>query len=109
MSETTNQNNEEKKIETINNKPLAFTVFFVTTICTALLTTFVNKLFATSDDRSAECMEQVEYLRGEIKVLQERDAQREEELRQYVRTILFKDAQINEQRTVIESIKTEKE
>ena len=90
---------QEKKIKTINNYPLAFTVF----IFTALLTTFINRVFSSNDDRSRDCLEQVQYLRGEvanlrgqIKEQSEREAETQEELKSYVRTLLLKDAQIKE-------------
>lgn len=91
--------NQEKKIKTINNYPLAFTVF----IFTALLTTFINRVFSSNDDRSRDCLEQVQYLRGEVASLRkqikeqsEREAETQEELKSYVRTLLLKDAQIKE-------------
>lgn len=90
---------QEKKIKTINNYPLAFTVF----IFTALLTTFINRVFSSNDDRSRDCLEQVQYLRGEVASLRgqikeqsEREAETQEELKSYVRTLLLKDAQIKE-------------
>ena len=83
---------QEKKIKTINNYPLAFTVF----IFTALLTTFINRVFSSNDDRSRDCLEQVEYLRARVDALEKRDAETQEELKSYVRTLLLKDAQIKE-------------
>ena len=86
------ETNQEKKIKTINNYPLAFTVF----IFTALLTTFINRVFSSNDDRSRDCLEQVEYLRARVDALEKRDAETQEELKSYVRTLLLKDAQIKE-------------
>lgn len=83
---------DEKKIKTINNYPLAFTVF----IFTALLTTFINRVFSSSDDRSEDLMEQVVYLRQRVEALEAREAETQEELKSYVRTLLLKDAQIKE-------------
>ena len=83
---------QEKKIKTINNYPLAFTVF----IFTALLTTFINRVFSSNDDRSRDCLEQVEYLRARVDALEKREAETQEELKSYVRTLLLKDAQIKE-------------
>lgn len=83
---------QDKKIKTINNYPLAFTVF----IFTALLTTFINRVFSSNDDRSRDCLEQVEYLRARVDALEKRDAETQEELKSYVRTLLLKDAQIKE-------------
>lgn len=57
---------DEKPAKTINKWPLAVVVM----ILTALLTTFINKLFDTTDDRSADCMEQVMYLRERVTKLE---------------------------------------
>lgn len=57
---------DEKTAKTINKWPLAILVMIVT----ALLTTFVNKLFDTTEDRSADCMEQVMYLRDRVTKLE---------------------------------------
>lgn len=92
------QKDDLKKIDKIDNKPLAFTVFFITTICTALVTTFVNQVFVSNEDRNNDCMEQVEYLRGELK-------SSNEELKKYVRTIVFKETQLREQGKAIDSLK----
>lgn len=74
---------DEKTAKTISKWPLAITVMIVT----ALLTTFVNKLFDTTDDRSAECMEQVMYLRERVSKL-------ERQVDQYTTAIMAKDGQI---------------
>ncbi|WP_262246946.1 hypothetical protein [Parapedobacter soli] len=57
---------DDKRANTINKYPLAVLVMIVT----ALLTTFINKLFSTSDDRSADCIEQVMYLRERVTKLE---------------------------------------
>lgn len=88
---------EEKRVKTINKYPLAFVVFFVT----VLLTTFVNKLFSTNDDRSRECMEQVAYLRERVEKL-------EKQVDDYTKAVMYKDAQIKNRDLVIDSLKYEK-
>lgn len=88
---------EDKRVKTINKYPLAFVVFFVTT----LLTTFVNKLFSTNDDRSRECMEQVTYLRERVEKL-------EVQVDDYTKAVMYKDAQIKNRDLVIDSLKYEK-
>lgn len=88
---------EEKRVRTINKYPLAFVVFFVT----VLLTTFVNKLFSTNDDRSRECMEQVDYLRERVEKL-------EKQVDDYTKAVMYKDAQIKNRDLVIDSLKYEK-
>lgn len=88
---------EDKRVKTINKYPLAFTVFFVT----VLLTTFVNKLFSTNDDRSRECMEQVTYLRERVEKL-------EIQVDDYTKAVMYKDAQIKNRDLVIDSLKYEK-
>lgn len=91
------QENEDKRIRTINKYPLAFVVFFVT----ALLTTFVNKLFSTNDDRSRECMEQVAYLRDRVEKL-------EKQVDDYTTAVMYKDAQIKTRDVIIDSLRYEK-
>lgn len=91
------QENEDKRIRTINKYPLAFVVFFVT----ALLTTFVNKLFSTNDDRSRECMEQVAYLRDRVEKL-------EKQVDDYTTAVMYKDAQIKTRDVIIDSLKYER-
>lgn len=91
------QENEDKRIKTINKYPLAFVVFFVT----ALLTTFVNKLFSTNDDRSRECMEQVSYLRDRVEKL-------EKQVDDYTTAVMYKDAQIKTRDVIIDSLRYEK-
>lgn len=91
------QENEDKRIRTINKYPLAFVVFFVT----ALLTTFVNKLFSTNDDRSRECMEQVEYLRDRVEKL-------ERQVDDYTTAVMYKDAQIKTRDVIIDSLRYER-
>lgn len=93
--------NKESQIKTINKYPLAFVVCFVT----VLLTTFINKLFSTNDDRSKECMEQVGYLRTRVETL-EKD--RDKQVSDYRNTILYKDAQIRNRDLIIDSLKYEK-
>lgn len=88
---------EDKRVRTINKYPLAFVVFFVT----VLLTTFVNKLFSTNDDRSRECMEQVDYLRERVEKL-------EKQVDDYTKAVMYKDAQIKNRDLVIDSLKYEK-
>ena len=85
------------KITTINKYPLAFVVFFVT----ALLTTFVNKLFSTNDDRSRECMEQVEYLRDRVEKL-------ERQVDDYTKAVMYKEAQIKNRDVIIDSLRYER-
>lgn len=68
---------DENQAKTINKYPLAVLVMIVT----ALLTTFINKLFSTSDDRSADCIEQVMYLRDRVDKL-------ETQVDQYTTTIM---------------------
>lgn len=85
------------KITTINKYPLAFVVFFVT----ALLTTFVNKLFSTNDDRSRECMEQVEYLRDRVEKL-------ERQVDDYTKAVMYKEAQIKTRDVIIDSLRHER-
>lgn len=68
---------DDKRANTINKYPLAVLVMIVT----ALLTTFINKLFSTSDDRSADCIEQVMYLRERVDKL-------ETQVDQYTTTIM---------------------
>ncbi|MDR2274341.1 MAG: hypothetical protein LBF27_25765 [Sphingobacterium sp.] len=84
----------EKRVRTINKYPLAFVVFFVT----VLLTTFINKLFTTNDDRNNDCTEQVAYLRKRMEKV-------EKQLDDYTNAILFKDAQIKNRDIVIDSLK----
>lgn len=91
------QENEDKRIRTINKYPLAFVVFFVT----ALLTTFVNKLFSTNDDRSRECMEQVAYLRDRVEKL-------EKQVDDYTTAVMYKDAQIKTRDVIIDSLRYER-
>lgn len=91
------QENEDKRIRTINKYPLAFVVFFVT----AMLTTFVNKLFSTNDDRSRECMEQVAYLRDRVEKL-------EKQVDDYTTAVMYKDAQIKTRDVIIDSLKYER-
>ena len=86
-----------EKITTINKYPLAFVVFFVT----ALLTTFVNKLFSTNDDRSRECMEQVAYLRDRVEKL-------EKQVDDYTKAVMYKDAQIKNRDAIIDSLRYER-
>lgn len=88
---------EDKRVRTINKYPLAFVVFFVT----VLLTTFVNKLFSTNDDRSRECMEQVAYLRERVEKL-------EKQVDDYTKAVMYKDAQIKNRDLVIDSLRYEK-
>jgi len=64
----------DKRIRTINNYPLAFTVFFVT----ALLTTFINQLFNSTD-------KQIEYYQNRIIKL-------ENQVDKYTNTVMFKEA-----------------
>ncbi|MEI2271839.1 hypothetical protein OHD16_06760 [Sphingobacterium sp. ML3W] len=91
------EESEDKRVRTINKYPLAFVVFFVT----VLLTTFVNKLFSTNDDRSRECMEQVDYLRERVDKL-------EKQVDDYTKAVMYKDAQIKNRDLVIDSLKYEK-
>ncbi|MGJ1196298.1 hypothetical protein ACR777_10415 [Sphingobacterium spiritivorum] len=91
------ESKEDKRIRTIDKYPLAFVVCFVT----VLLTTFVNKLFSTNDDRSKECMNQVEYLRERIEKL-------EKQLDDYTKAVMYKDAQIKNRDLVIDSLRYEK-
>lgn len=56
-------------------------------IVTALLTTFVNKLFDTTDDRSKDCLEQVDRLWTRVYQL-------EAQIDKYTTTIMTKDGQI---------------
>ncbi|SUJ19031.1 Uncharacterised protein [Sphingobacterium spiritivorum] len=93
MAEST----EDKRVKTINKYPLAFVVCFVT----VLLTTFVNKLFSTNDDRSKECMNQVEYLRERVEKL-------EKQVDDYTKAVMYKDAQIKNRDLVIDSLRYEK-
>lgn len=88
---------DTEKITTINKYPLAFVVFFVT----ALLTTFVNKLFSTNDDRSRECMEQVEYLRDRVEKL-------ERQVDDYTKAVMYKEAQIKNRDVIIDSLRHER-
>lgn len=88
---------EDRKVKTINKYPLAFVVCFVT----VLLTTFVNKLFSTNDDRSRECMEQVSYLRDRVEKL-------ELQVDEYTKAVMFKDAQIRTRDVIIDSLKHDK-
>ncbi|MGJ1499629.1 hypothetical protein ACR79R_20115 [Sphingobacterium spiritivorum] len=93
MAEST----EDKRVKTINKYPLAFVVCFVS----VLLTTFVNKLFSTNDDRSKECMNQVEYLRERVEKL-------EKQVDDYTKAVMYKDAQIKNRDLVIDSLRYEK-
>ena len=91
------EDTEDKRVKTINKYPLAFVVCFVT----VLLTTFVNKLFSTNDDRSRECMEQVTYLRERVEKL-------EIQVDDYTKAVMYKDAQIKNRDLVIDSLKYDK-
>lgn len=87
---------DEKEARTIKKYPLAVLVFIVT----ALLSTFINRSFNTDDGRKDDCMEQVAYLRERVEKLE----QTQEE---YTRAVLFKDAQIKNRESVIDSLKRE--
>lgn len=102
-----NDNAEEtkKKVDIIDKKPLAWAILFVSTFCTVLITTFVNRLFNSEDSNSANLMEQIVYLRNRVEVLEKRDSVRTEELQRYVRALMFKDAQLKEQKLAIDSLK----
>ncbi len=73
----------EKTARTITKWPLAVLVMIVT----ALLTTFINKLFDTTDDRNSDCMEQVDRLWARV-------TQLEAQIDKYTTTIMTKDGQI---------------
>ena len=57
---------DEKQVKTVNKYALAAMVM----ILTAILTTVMNKLFDSTDDRSADCLEQVMYLRERVTKLE---------------------------------------
>lgn len=56
----------EESVETANRRPMGWALVVVT----ALLTTAANQLLKTNDDRSADCMEQVMYLRERVEKLE---------------------------------------
>ena len=87
---------DEKKAKTISKYPLAILVFVVT----SLLTTAVNRLFTTEDNRSDDCKNQIAYLRERVDKL-------EEQLDQYTKAVMFKDAQVKNREQVIDSLKME--
>ncbi|MGV6947028.1 hypothetical protein [Sphingobacterium kyonggiense] len=87
---------DEKKAKTISKYPLAILVFVVT----SLLTTAVNRLFTTEDNRSDDCKNQIAYLRERVDKL-------EKQLDQYTNAIMFKDAQVKNREQVIDSLKME--
>ena len=74
---------DEKTAKTISKWPLSILVMIVT----ALLTTFINKLFDTTDDRSKDCLEQVDRLWVRVNQL-------EAQIDKYTTTIMTKDGQI---------------
>lgn len=87
---------DDKKAKTISKYPLAILVFVVT----SLLTTAVNRLFTTEDNRNDDCKNQIAYLRERVDKL-------EEQLDQYTKAIMFKDAQVKNREQVIDSLKME--
>ncbi|PPK97847.1 hypothetical protein [Parapedobacter indicus] len=93
---------DEKTAKTINKWPLAIIVM----ILTAFLTTFVNKLFDTTDDRSRDCLEQVSYLRDELRIMREENAEMK---REYTNAIIYKDGQIRNREMQIDSLQRAKQ
>lgn len=56
----------KESVETASRRPMGWALVVVT----ALLTTAANQLLKTNDDRSADCMEQVMYLRERVDKLE---------------------------------------
>ena len=56
----------KESVETASRRPMGWALVVVT----ALLTTAANQLLKTNDDRSADCMEQVMYLRERVEKLE---------------------------------------
>lgn len=84
----------EQKAKTINKYPLAVVVI----ILTALLTTFINQFFKTSEGRKDDCQKELDNSRQMIR-------EKDKIINDYTRTILYKDAQIKNRESALDSVK----
>jgi len=89
---------DEKTGKAANRYPLIFIVFVLSSILSIVL----DRVFFKEDSRNDDCQEQVTYLREELRMANTT-------LNDYVRTILYKNAQIKNRELALDSLKKEKE
>src|SRR5690606_37392799 len=89
---------DEGTAKTANKYPLVFIVF----VLSSILSIAIDRIFFKEDSRNDDCQEQVVYLRDELKATNAT-------LNEYVKAILFKDAQIKNRDLALDSLKKEKE
>jgi|SRR5690606_18828495 len=93
----------EEKVKTVNKFPIAVTATIFIGFCGILLTYILNSTDKASDNNCKQLANEVVYLRQRIEVLEKREAEMQEELKSYVRTLFLKDAQIKKQSEIINS------
>lgn len=75
-----------------------------TTILLILVTTF---LWALGVIYVNSQLQQVEYLKERIQVLEDREEETKKEMQAYIRALMFKETQLKEQKIAIDSLKSD--